>query len=329
MTTAKPTQHSWSSEALFNKALLYVGEMERYTADDWQFGLWSSLTLELLARAALAHISPTLLAHPKNWRNIHHALGHPPTAKAFTPRTVDAGELLSILNELLPAFTQELQDFCTSHLTRRNAELHSGEDAFTGLGKSVWLPKFYASCDVFLRFMGKDLGQFFREAGSVQDTIAAMLDTAAKSVGQEIEAHKKIWEQKGSEDQKRAREQAVAWATRHVGHRVTCPACASPAIVQGSAHGPVTTLTEEDQVVQKQTMLPSSFECIACGLKISGLSKLSACGLGDAFTATSAFSPAEFFNLHTDEELAEARSEAEPEFEEDFNEHWEAADNPN
>jgi len=73
--TAKPTQHAWSSEALFSKALLYVEEMERYTADDWQFGLWASLSLELIARASLSHISPTLLASRKDWRNVHHALG--------------------------------------------------------------------------------------------------------------------------------------------------------------------------------------------------------------------------------------------------------------
>ena len=72
--------------------------------------------------------------------------------------------------------------------------------------------------------------------------------------------------------------------------------------------------------MQKQTMLPSSFECIACKLKISGFSKLAACGLGDAFTATSTFSPAEFFGLYTEQELEEARAEgAGPQWEPDFN----------
>ena len=56
----------WSEEALFGKALLYIERMESYTADDWQFGFWSALSLELLARAALAHISPVLLADTKN-----------------------------------------------------------------------------------------------------------------------------------------------------------------------------------------------------------------------------------------------------------------------
>lgn len=73
--------------------------------------------------------------------------------------------------------------------------------------------------------------------------------------------------------------------------------------------------------MQKQMMLPSEFECVACGLKISGLSKLSACGLGDAFTSTSIMTPAEFFGLYTQQDLEEARAEgAEPQWEEDFNE---------
>jgi hypothetical protein len=66
-------------------------------------------------------------------------------------------------------------------------------------------------------------------------------------------------------------------------------------------------------------MLPSSFECTACGLRISGLSKLSACGLGDAYTAKSTYSAAEFFGLYTEDELEEARKEASAP-EEDFNE---------
>ena len=327
--TAQRTQHPWSSEALFNKALLHVGEMDRYTPNDWQFGLSSSLALELLARAALAHVAPVLLANGDDWHNVHYALGHSSTKKGFTPTSATTKKVLPILKELLRDFNKELCDFCAIHCARRNAELHSGEEAFAGLGTSAWLPKLYATCEVFLRSMGKNLGDFFRDPGSVQTTIAALRDTAAKAVAQEIETHKKIWNAKSPNDQKLAHEQAVVWATRHSGHRVACPACDSPAMIRGSGQGSVTTLVDadEDEVVQKQTMLPSSFECVACGLKISGLSKLSACGLGDAFTATSTLSPAEFFDLHTDEELEEARGiSEEPEFEEDFNEYGRTQD---
>src|SRR5262245_16884522 len=105
-----PTLHAWSSEAFFNKALLYVGEMERHTIDDWQYRLWASLSLELIARAAPSHISPTLIANGNNWRNIHHALGHPPTKSEFRPRSVDIGQVLNMLFEIVPEFTKELQE---------------------------------------------------------------------------------------------------------------------------------------------------------------------------------------------------------------------------
>jgi hypothetical protein len=318
--SAKPTQHAWSSEALFNKALLYVGEMERKTATDWQFGLWSGLSLEFVARAALAHISPTLLACHKDWRNIHYALGHAPTAKRFTPISIPINEVLKILGELLPDFAKELVDFCVSHCARRNAELHSGEEAFAGLGTSAWLPKYYGSCDVLLQSMGKSLDDLFEDPNTAKTMVASLQDMAAKAVGKDIAVHGEIWQKMEPEEQKASVERAAATSSRSAGHRTKCPACGSPALIRGSGHGAVTTEVDDDVIVQKQMMLPSSFECVACGLKIFGLSKLNASDLGDAFTSTTRLSAAAFFDLHTEEELEEARAEAEAVIEEDFNE---------
>ena len=319
--TPDPFQHAWSSEALFSKALLYVGEMERYTAGDWQFGLWSSLSLELIARAALSHISPTLLASGKDWRNVYHALGRPPTKTGFLPTSVAASEVLKILGEVLPEFTKEHADFCKKHTDRRNAELHSGEDVFAGLGTSSWLPLYYASCSALLLSMGRRLDDLFENPTAAEEMIASSQDTAAKAVQQDIEAHKQIWQEQTPKVQAASIAQATVWATRHAGHRAQCPACSSPSLILGSPHGTVSTEIGQDLIVQKQTMLPSSFECVACNLRISGLSKLLACGLGDAFTATSTSSAADYFGLHTEDELEEARATAaEPEFEEDFNE---------
>lgn len=100
MTTAK-TGHPWTAESLFAKAHLYVEQMEEATADDWQHGLWSALSLELLARAALAHISPTLLADASDWRNLMYALGNPPTAKKFSPASISTNEVLRRLSDRL------------------------------------------------------------------------------------------------------------------------------------------------------------------------------------------------------------------------------------
>ena len=242
----KVAQHPWSSDVLFSRALVYIGEMERHTVGDWQYGLWSSLALELIARSALAQISPALLAARNDWRHVSYSLGYPPTKKGFSPKSATATEVLSILNELVPEFNGELRDFCEIHCARRNAALHSGEDTFSGLGTSTWLPKFYSSCDVFLRFLGKNLEHFFADPAAAKEMIDALRDTAAKAVAQEIDAKKKDLDGKGPEDQKIAAEQAVVWATRHAGHRIICPACKNTALVRGSGQRSVTTVIDEE-----------------------------------------------------------------------------------
>ena len=322
--TAKVANAPWSEEGLFAKAQLYVERMESYTADDWQFGLWSTLALELIARAALAHVSPVLLADPKSWRNLTYALGLEPTAKKFTPVSVPTKEVVQRLAELVPQVTPEIAGFCKQHLERRNAELHSGELVFSEIGTSKWLPSFYLALQTLLAVMGKELKDVVSDPGGAHSMIDALEDEAAKAVEQDITAHQKVWSNKPDEEREAAIAQARTWATRQAGHRVDCPACGSPALLQGSPSGAVSTEIDEreEEVIQRQTMLPTSFQCIACGLRISGLSKLAACGLGDAFTGKSVYTAAEFFELYTEEELEQAREDAASQFDEDFNEYY-------
>lgn len=321
----KAINNPWSSDSLFAKSLTYLEQMEASIADQWQFGLWSSLSLELLARAALSNISPVLLADSKNWRNITFALGNAPTAKKFNAISISTKEVLARLTELLPEFTEEMAGFCSKHTDDRNAELHSGEVIFGQNGTSRWLPRFYQSCDILLKSMGKSLEDFVSDANNAKSLIQSLSDDASKSVKQDISAHSKVWSNKSDSDKNDSILQARTWATRQSGHRVECPSCNSVALVHGSPVGAVSTEIndKEDEVIQRQSMLPSSFECIACGLKIAGFSKLSACGLGDTFSAKTIYTPAEYFELYTEDEMQEARDEAEASYtyEPDFNEY--------
>ena len=124
-----------------------------------------------------------------------------------------------------------------------------------------------------------------------------------------VEAHRKVWLAKGAEEQTKLQAQAAVWATQHAGHRVECPACTSVALVIGDPIAAPQKSIKDDVIKETQEYLPSKFACIACGLKLTGLSHLSACGVGDAYTQTQMYDAAEYY-----------APDEEPEWEPDNNE---------
>ncbi|MDU4393495.1 MAG: hypothetical protein E7I55_05845 [Acinetobacter ursingii] len=312
---------AWNVDSLYAKAQLYIEQMEKNDPNDWQFGLWSTFSLEFLLRAALANISPTLLADAKNWRNLTYSLGHPSTKIAFSPVSISTKEVLDRLSELMPEFNKEVLGFCSHHITKRNAELHSGDPIFARNKTADWLPRYYQATDILLKSINRSLSDVFGNSAYVESLIISLKDEAAKSVKTDIVAFSKVWLSKSYEEKEKLKLQATTWAIKQIGHRVECPACTITAILHGSPIGNVITDINEDEVIQYQFMSPTSFECIACGLKIFGYSKLSVCGLGEPFKNTTTFTPAEYFELYTEDDLHEAKAEVEQHyFQPDFNE---------
>ena len=171
-----PLPHSWSKEGLIAKAQQYCEQMHSCAQDDWRFGFWSTLVLEVLARASLANVSPTLLADPKDWNNLYYALGFTPTATKFIPRSIDMKTVMERLRDIVPGFNSSLEGFALTHLSRRNEELHSGATPFDGLTTSKWLPSFYEVCDVLIRSMGETLELFLgsKETAEIAEKMIAL-----------------------------------------------------------------------------------------------------------------------------------------------------------
>jgi hypothetical protein len=285
-------------DALTAKAQRYAEKMLACSRDGWEFALWSSLTLEFLLRADLADYSPALLADPGDPNNLISALGFEPTAKRFVPKSISIAEVIDRLASLMPnEFTSELTGFAKRHTAQRNSELHSGHAAFEGVKPSTWLPLFYKTCEVVLEDMGLDLSDLVgkEEAAIAAKLIATLADDAAKAVKGAIAAHEKVWSAKDEEERKKLSAQAALWATRQLGHRVNCPACKGDALVHGEATSPPQKTIKGDVITEKQEHLPSKFECIACGLKIAGLSQLSAAGLGDVYVQTQTYDAGEYY----------------------------------
>jgi len=162
---------------------------------------------------------------------------------------------------------------------------------------SAWLGPFYQTCEILLRSLRKELTSLLGcdEAKTAAAIIAAFRDESAKSVMKTIAAHKTVWGDSSEADRGKASSHASVWATRQKGHRVKCPSCRSEALLTGSAISEAEQRIEEDLIVETQRFLPAKFECVACKLKIAGLSQLSACGLGTPYKSTSTYNAADFY----------------------------------
>ena len=283
--------------------------MVGHPKEEWRFALWSSLTLELLLRAALARVSPVLLAEGRDWNHVYFALGNTPRAPRYVPRSVSITDVANRLELILDSFTPELKAFCVKHLETRNEELHTGSAAFDASGTG-WQATFFSVCDVLTKSLGTDLSYLFgdAEAGIAQTLIQASRDESAVAVKKVIAQFKKSWNSKRRHERETLVKQALVWATRHEGHRVACPACSSAALLTGSPAGDPIQLIDGSTITEKQYVLPAQLECVACGLRIAGLSRLGAAGFGEGFTSTAVFDISEYYAL-------------EPQYEPDFNEY--------
>jgi hypothetical protein len=284
--------------------------MLEQSRDDWEFGFWSALCLEMIVRSAVAQTSPALLADAKDWTNVAFALGVESSAGKLSPKSVDITEAATRAQALYPAFTREMVNFTALHVQRRNAELHSGMLAFDDLGTS-WLPQFYACCEPLLSAAESSLASIFGkgEASTAETLIQALKDDAAKAVQGTINARRTIWQEKDEAERATLAEQAATLSTRSAGHRVVCPACGSMALVHGTPAGANVVSIQAELIVTKTPMLPAHFECKACALKISGFSKLNACGLGGTYTSTSWDDPVEYFGVEPEVRYVEGPME--------------------
>ena len=117
--TPAATPTTYDPDALYLKAERYFQHMNALDSDDWEYALWSSLSLEFLARAALANVSPALLAETdKSWSSLYHALGFTPTEKKFAPKSIAISEVLKRLSAILADFAKEHENFGIQHTGR-------------------------------------------------------------------------------------------------------------------------------------------------------------------------------------------------------------------
>jgi hypothetical protein len=293
---------SWERDPLWAKARLFFERAFNENRDDPAFGLWCSLGLELLARAALASVSPALLAEPDNdHRYLLHAIGR--GSERFPRRSIATRQVFYLCRQLFGAdFTDDDVKAAMALANRRNDELHTGAAAFDQYRPKEWLPGFYRVSRALVVALGESLESLFgdEEAAVANETLVADEDGTKQRVRSEIAAFARVFGGKPEAERHAAAELAQGRANelaRQRHHRVECPACKCSATVQGRTFGNERTTHEEGVIRVRQAVYPTSFSCSACGLKLTGYAELNAADLGGHYTRTTEYAPEEYYGL--------------------------------
>lgn len=225
----------YDPKALYEKAQKYVGRLFDATeSGDFEVAaVWSAISLELLAKWALATINPCLIAEPRegNSKHLLIAAGQSDDFRGF--KTLQANQLFAICEIAFPPFSAKAAKQLAES---RNAQIHSGMTPFVDEDQDQWWTVFWHQAAILLAAHETMLPHF---AGSPERGEVAMdyIAKGKKAVQQLVEqantkAIARIADSKWLEKQKEeAPEKPLAIKYFDF---VSCPVCQQTAWIYGS-----------------------------------------------------------------------------------------------
>ena len=303
-------------DALYAKSQVYIrrGFRAQATGDFEEYQLWASLAMELLGKAALAGVHPSLIADPQHYESLFAACG-----RSISPdvKTITAKTLFFRLRHIDTAFDARHQKFCEQMSLRRNSELHSGESPFSGMKPELWEREYWGTVVVLLEMQDQNLEGWLgvkdarapaaivaqanearewavahriKRAG--EDFVAKYKDPGQRAKIIEQASHFRWWEQRGK-----------VYLSSDGDTRHDCPACGAGAVLlgtlwheevidEGQLESSYMEVVDEGQfedsymeVVEKHFSV-EEFYCPACQLHLFGTDEIAAAELPEEFRTT-------------------------------------------
>jgi RNase P subunit RPR2 len=290
----------WTEPVLWEKARLFMQRALEADREGPLFPFWAALSLELLARSALARVHPALLADPREPDNILAVFGYRTSDRALS--SIPAKAVFSRCAVVVPNFTTDDAKFCQRIASLRNEELHSGNAAFADYPTGQWLGDYYRVCELLLTYLDKDLKSLLGDSGEVKaakQLIKATQTKIEKAVKDSIAAKRRYFEQMDETERRERVTLASSQQPSAYQKRVSCPSCDSPCILEGDVVSVSGPRTVEDGVEREVVILPTKLTCQACDLQLRGLSHLYAArrDLAGQFTDATFESPEDFYGI--------------------------------
>jgi hypothetical protein len=265
--------------------------------DDGEYHLWASVALEVLGKATLSRVHPTLVADPSHFESVLAAVGMP---SGVPVKSITAVTLYERLQRVVDAFDDRMKRHATLLANRRNAELHSGENPIEGLDADAWAPEFWAICEVLLEHQRRSLADWLGddEAVRIARVIADRTQLLRQTVLARIQRRREDLDRRYPPNSAE-REDATRRADgRSVPARIlrgadavsehACPSCGMKGWLSGSFEfeeitGSTGEPGEPSWDLVELTYDTETFRCSECGLVLDGRDELSVAQLPDSF----------------------------------------------
>lgn len=290
-------QKAIDKDALMGKSKVYVRRALRCKigGDHDQYQLWASLALELLGKAVLSGIHPSLVVDPTHYKSLFAASG---INISTDIKTISAHTVFERLSHLLPAFDESVKNFCEALSRRRNAELHSGEVPFHNMKLDGWERWYWHACQLVLGMSGSSLDEWLgADATAPKEIVEQAKEAIRDAVRIRIEQCAELFGKLSKSAKENARSAAVANAERNhalmsledpdAWWETDCPACGSQGIMAGMQYGEQIIEYDSEKAADpfslwgtvEREYIGEELRCAACQLHLTGKAEVDAAGL--------------------------------------------------
>jgi hypothetical protein len=291
--TAKPFDH----EALWLKAKAFLnrsfGAVDLSAFDE--AALWASCALELLGKAALAKVSPLLVADPSDdGKSLLIAAGLSSDFAGF--KSIQAKTVFSRCARAFPPFSEVRANQIA---VSRNEELHSGGLPFAALHEDSWWQTFWALATVLVQAQDRTIDELVPadRIRGVEDHLARNAETVrlrTDSLIQRAVQRLQLLDAAVLSVKVHA-ELAARGASISLEHLTAaeCPACGSTGFLHGEYVDESDVHYDEEEGVPWETLnvYAESFSCENCGLVLPEHEFVAAAGLPEDFTVEREYEP--------------------------------------
>ena len=303
----------FDSEALYQKAKLYINKYENTNKTDSWRTFWMVLSLEFLLRSSLAKISPVLVADNKHEISLLAAVGRRYSSDPL--KSIGVGQVIDrIKNIQFDGFTDDIAKKSRTLMELRNDELHSGVSRFCDEKKSV-ISDYYTISNILLKFLDKPIDKFFEP--SEYSLVKIYLKNIDADVKKRVDAQL-IYRQeeynaltKATQDD-RIKNSISVRDTNKPYKTTKCLACNNDVLIEGKLLKVESEKMEDGMVKQTILCVPDSLKCYCCEFHLDNINEFKALNLADAFNYDLEIDPVEHYNIdigaYIDDDMLDERA---------------------